>query len=320
MNTTVIVLIILLIVVAAGVAFWYTDKQAKAKAEEEKAAAEAAAAAAEAAAAAVVAPEPAPDTAPTPAGTHPLAGDKFIIVKGEKTGAMLPSGSVQTDGSRTENMVITLEPIDGEADTYFLLAKADEEYLKVGNKVLLGKKKKPTTEKSLKPYKIKMTKVADDYVMSYMDGDDNEMFFGYNGQDITETATVAEILTTGLVNFEDAGVSSFILAGHFGDSDYKEFEIAVDDEDEPIENIQGCLDAFPDAEFGEDVDMDDFLAVAYKKPEQVPNQTDESGNPVMTKPCRAYTNTSARKTIGNATGWVTTCVDNTKDIKQGCLL
>jgi Flp pilus assembly protein TadG len=337
MDTTTIILIVLLIVMAAGVAFWYINNQATnlAEAEAEADAARlAAATAAELAAAADAdaAELAAAADAETPAGggTHSLAGDKFIVVKGTKTGVITPKTdgkrfTVRTDGTRSDDMVITLEAVEGETDTYFLFSKGEKKYMKYDNGGLKFVTKKPTTPKSLKPYKIKFTSIGDVYAMSYMDNDDMEIFFGYDGSEkMIADSSVASILTTGLVTLEDAGVSSYILSGNFGEDNFTAFDIALDDENKPKTSIQGCFDALPDAELGDEVDRDSLLAVAYKASEQkmVNDQfaVDDEGNKIMTKACRVYTATGTRITDDGGTGWVTTCVDKTKDIKQGCLL
>lgn len=338
MDTTTIILIVLLIVMAAGVAFWYINNQAtnlaEAEAEADAARLAAATAAELAAAADADADAAAAAAAETPAGggTHSLAGDKFIVVKGTTTGVIVPDKdgkkfTVSTNGTRSDDMVITLEAVEGETDTYFLFSKGEKKYMKYDNSGLKFVTKKPTTPKSLKPYKIKFTSVGDVYAMSYMDKDDMELFFGYDGSEkmITDSS-VASILTTGLVTLEDAGVSSYILSGNFGEDNFAEFDIALDDEDNAKTSIQGCFDALPDAELknaqGDEVDRDSLLAVAYKASVQkmVNDQlaVDENENPVMTKACRVYTTTGERVETG--TDWVTTCVDKTKDIKQGCLL
>src|SRR5210317_87977 len=336
MDTTTIILIVLLIVVAAGVAFWYMNNQAatlaEAEAEAEAARLAAITAAAEASAAADADADAGADAGadadmPPAAGTHPLAGDKYIVVKGTKaTGVIIPDSSatknfkLDTTGARTSKMVITLEAVEGEADTYFLFTKAIDngKYMKYDNGGLLLKPKKPTTLKYLKPYKIKFTSIGDEYAMSYMDKDDVQMFFGYNGDGaMTSDKSVATILAEGLVALEDAGVSSYILTGNFGEENFTAFEIAVDDEEKPKTNIKGCLEALPDVDLGEGVDRDSLLAVAYKASEEV---TDDDGNTTTTKPCRAYTTTGERFTDNGGTGWVTTCVDETKNIEQECLL
>ena len=342
MDTTTIILIVLLIVMAAGVAFWYINNQATNLAEAE---AEADAARLAAATAAELAADADADAdadaaadaaAETPAGggTHSLAGDKFIVVKGTKTGVITPKTdgkrfTVRTDGTRSDDMVITLEAVEGETDTYFLFSKREKKYMKYEDNGLKFVIKKPTTHKSLKPYKIKFTSIGDVYAMSYMNKYDMELFFGYDGSEkmITDSS-VASILTTGLVTLEDAGVSSYILSGNFGEDNFAEFDIALDDEDNAKTSIQGCFDALPDAELknaqGDEVDRDSLLAVAYKASVQETNGgtgvNDENGNAIMTKACRVYTATGTSIETGTGTGWVTTCVDKTKDIKQGCLL
>ena len=336
MDTTTIILIVLLIVMAAGVAFWYINNQATNLAEAEaEADAErlAAATAAElAAATAADADADAAAAAETQAGggPHSLAGDKFIVVKGTTTGVIVPKTdgkkfTVSTNGTRSDAMVITLEAVEGETETYFLFAKVEKKYMKYDNGGFKLMTKKPTTPKSLKPYKIKFTSVGDVYAMSYMDKDDMEIFFGYksDGKMIADSS-VASILTTGLVTLEDAGVSSYILSGNFGEDNFAAFDIALDDEDNAKTSIQGCFDALPDAELGDEVDRDSLKAVAYKASVQKTNGgtgvEDENGNPIMTKACRVYTTTGTRITGDGGTGWVTTCVDKTKNIKQGCLL
>jgi hypothetical protein len=163
--------------------------------------------------------------------------------------------------------------------------------------------------------------------MSYMDKDDVQMFFGYEDGAMTSDKNVASILATGLVALEDAGVSSYILTGNFGgdeDGNFVKFDIARDDAEEPKTTIKGCLEALPDADLGDDVDRDSLLAVAYKAPEQkIVNgepAVDEDGNAIMTKPCRAYPQSDTYSYDAGATGWVTTCIDETKNIEQGCLL
>jgi hypothetical protein len=222
-------------------------------------------------------------------------------------------------------MVITLEAVEGEAGTYFLFAKTIKKYMKYDNGGFKLVTKKPTTPKSLKPYKIKFTSIGDEYAMSYVDKDDVQMFFGYDGTSaMTSDKSVASILTTGLVALEDAGVSSYILTGNYGEDNFVEFDIADDDEENPKTNIKGCLEALPDVDLDENVDRDSLLAVAYKASEQkiVNDQpaVDDEEKPIMTKPCRAYTTTGTRVTTNGGTGWVTTCVDETKNIEQGCLL
>jgi hypothetical protein len=267
---------------------------------------------------------------PPAAGTHPLAGDKYIVVKGTSTGVIVPDSNatkkfeLDTTGARTSKMVITLEAVEGEADTYYLFAKMLKKYMKYDNSGFKLVTKKPTTTpKSLKPYKIKFTSIGDEYAMSYMDKDDVQTFFGYKADGaMTSDKSVATILTTGLVALEDAGISSYILSGNFGEENFTAFEIAVDDEDKPKTNIKGCLEALPDVDLGEGVDRDSLLAVAYKASEQkIVNDepaVDADGNHIMTKPCRAYTTTG--NLTNGGTGWVTTCVDETKNIEQGCLL
>jgi type II secretory pathway pseudopilin PulG len=263
MDTTTIILIVLLIVVAAGVAFWYMNNQAatlaEAEAEAEAARLAAITAAAEASAAASAAADADADAdadMPPAAGTHPLAGDKYIVVKGTSTGVIVPDSDaaknfkLDTTGARTSKMVITLEAVEGEADTYYLFAKMLKKYMKYKTGGFnVAKQAKPTEAKSLKPYKIKFTSIGDEYAMSYMDKDDVQMFFGYEGDGaMTSDESVATILAEGLVALEDAGVSSYILTGNFGEENFTAFEIAVDDEEKPTtcidetKNIeQGCL-------------------------------------------------------------------------------
>ena len=315
MNTTVIVLIVLLIVVAAGVAFWYTNQQAKAEEAAAAAAAEAAMAAAMAAGPAPeVAPAPAPEMVPTPADTHPLAGDKFIIVKGEPNGVAKPNGSVDMGNARTEDHVFTFESVEGEADTYMLFAKEDEKYLKYSENKFLGRKTKPTGEKTLQSYKIKFTKIGDDYVMSYMDADDKEMFFGFvmEGDTFKMVEDENPGVITNPINVVEAGVSSFIFTGNFGgDAEkYVAFPIALDDEEKPKTSIEGCFDALPDVDLGEDVSQDDILAVSY------------SGSADEGIRCRAYMNKPGVSAAfdKSASAWVSVCADRTKDLNKGCLL
>jgi hypothetical protein len=350
MDTTTIILISLLIVVVMGFVFWYINNQAailaeaeaEAEAAEAKAEAERLAAIAAALEAAADADADADaDTAPS-VSTHPLAGDKYIVVKGTDTdpiaGVIVPVNDatntkkfeIVRTGARRAKMVITLEAVEGEADTYYLFAKTIERYMKyTSDGFNVTKKVKPTEAKYLKPYKIKFTSIGDEYAMSYMDKDDVQMFFGYDGTGaMTSVESVASILTTGLVALEDAGgVSSYILPGNFGgvETNFVEFEIADDDAGNPKTTIKGCLEALPDVDLGEEVDRDSLLAVAYKASENV---TDEEGNPkmedgnfVMTKPsCRVYPQSDTYSYDVSATGWVTTCVDETKNIEQGCLL
>ena len=314
MNTKVIVLIILLIVVAAGVAFWYTNQQAKKEADA-KAEAEAAAAAAAAAAATAAAAAPAPTPAPTTTvpDTHPLAGDKFIIVKGEPDVVALPDGSVNTGDARTEDMVITLEPIEGEADTYFLFAKASEKYIRYKTGGFSLRTSKPTTEKSLMPYKIKFTQIGDDYVMSYMTDKDTQKFFGFmkkNDNSFTMVEDENPGAITNPINVQEAGVSSFVFTGKFGTDDFVAFPIALDDDEKSKTTLEGCFETLPDVDLGEELSQEDILAVSY-------NPGADAG-----KRCRAYMNKPGVSATFDkrAADWVTVCADRTKDLNKGCLL
>jgi len=108
-----------------------------------------------------------------------------------------------------------------------------------------------------------------------------------------------------LVNVIDAGVSGFVLPGNFGSNGDNFREYGPGEDGDQIENVQGCMTRLTE------VDLDDeyrsnLLSVAFNKDADTP--------------CRAYPQSDSYAYDKDATGWVTTCLDSSKDIKQGCLL
>lgn len=245
---------------------------------------------------------------PEPVQSHPFAGDKFIVTGKDTSVVIVPIENtnqnnfrLDSSGARTEEMAVRLEPVEGQDNTYFILSKGLKKYIKYSNSGFGYRSSKPTTYH----YKIKLTKVADNYVMSYVNNEDKEMFFGYDGEKMKTDASVTSLIGTGLVNLVDAGVSGYVLPGNFGGNaeNYKEYGAAEDDEQ--IENIQGCIKRLSE------VDMDDeyrksLLSVAFNKEAETP--------------CRVYPQSDTYAYKQDATGWVTTCLDSSKNIKQGCLL
>ena len=307
MNTTVIVLIILLIVVAAGVAYYTMNKEPTIPTP-------------------VMMPAPIPTPAevmtpeivdeemsepepePEPVSSHPLAGNKFLIAKIEDEGIIVPTTSgkkfkIDTTGARTEEMIIEFMPVETTPDTYTLFAKDMKKYLKYSSNGFGIRTTKPKADD--KDYHIKFTKVGENYVMSYKTSDDKEKFFGYDGSKIITSDSVTAILQQGLVNVEDAGVSGFILPGHFGGDTNNFREYGVDEGDDPIENIEGCINRLADVDM-EDEERDKLLSIAFKADAE--------------NPCRVYPQSDTYSYDAGATGWVTTCLDKSKDIKQGCIL
>jgi len=271
------------------------------------------------------APAPAPLPVPTPAPTapaptvkapveeamepvssHPFAGDKFILSATSSNTVIVPTErdnrfKLDTSGARTEDMMISLEPVDDKENTYFLFSKGLKKYIKYSNTGFGYRSSKPTTYH----YKIKFTEVGDKQAMSYTNAEGKEFFFGYDGEKMKSSESVTDIISTGLVNVIDVDVSGYVLPGNFG-SDAENFrEYGPAEDDEPIDNIQGCLTRLGEVDLDEEY-REGLLSVAYNKEAE--------------SPCRAYPQSDSYSYKSGATGWVTTCVDKSKDIKQGCLL
>jgi len=308
MNTTTIVIIVLVIAVAAGVAYYMMNKEPAVPVVAPAPVVMPAPTPVEVTTPEVVEEVPVEEEVPEPVSSHPLAGNKFLIAKIEGEGVIVPTTSgkkfkIDATGARTEDMIIEFMPVENSPDMYILFAKEIKKYLKYSSNGFGVKTTKPKADD--KDYHIKFTKVGDDYAMSYMTKDDDEKFFGYDGSKMITSDSVTDILNTGLVNTIDAGVSGFILPGHFG-SDTNNFrEYGVDEGEDPIENLEGCLSRLPDIDMDDEV-RDSLLSVAF--------------NPEADSPCRVYPQSDTYSHDAGATGWVTTCIDNTKDIKQGCLL
>lgn len=314
MNRRTIFIIVIVIAVAAG-AYWYMKNGATLPGRP---------AAAAPVVAPVIAPIPMPapapaptspsmedtmpEEAPEPVQSHPFVGDKFLVTAKNPSIVIVPientnqhNFKLDSSGARTDAMAITLEAVEGQDNTYFILSKGLNKYIKYSNGGFGFRGTKPTTYH----YKIKFTKVGDGHVMSYTTGDKKEFFFGYDGEKMKTDESVTSIIGTGLVNVVDAGVSGFVLPGNFGSNagNFREYGAAEDDE--KIENIQGCLKRLSEVDIDEEYRAG-LLSVAFNKEAETP--------------CRAYPQSDSYKYDKDAAGWVTTCIDSSKDIKQGCLL
>jgi len=182
-----------------------------------------------------------------------------------------------------------------------IFPKGLKKYIKYSNAGFGYRSSKPTTYH----YKIKFTEVGDKQAMSYTNAEGKEFFFGYDGEKMKSSESVTDIISTGLVNVIDVDVSGYVLPGNFG-SDAENFrEYGPAEDDEPIDNIQGCLTRLGEVDLDEEY-REGLLSVAYNKEAE--------------SPCRAYPQSDSYSYKPGATGWVTTCVDKSKDIKQGCLL
>ena len=111
--------------------------------------------------------------------------------------------------------------------------------------------------------------------------------------------SVLDIANSGLVNVEDGDVAGTILPGNFG-TEFFTYGTAE------LGNIQDCLTNIDEVDIE---DKSELLSVAYKNP----GETEDA-------PCRAYKNGDSYGYMPEAEGWVTSCIDNTKSVKQGCLL
>jgi hypothetical protein len=246
------------------------------------------------------------EVTPEPIGTHPLAGEKFIISSTNSNPIIVPVENdsrfkLDSSGARTDAMIIKFEPVEGQENTYFLLSKGLNKYIKYSNNGFGYRTSKPTTYH----YKIKFTLVGENYAMSYINSDGKELFFGYDGEKMKSDESVTSLVNTGLVNFIDADVSGYVLPGNFGSNSDNFREYGPAEDDDKIQTIEGCITRLSE------VDMDDeyrssLLSVAFNKDADTP--------------CRAYPQSDSYGYKVGATGWVTTCVDKSKDIKQGCLL
>jgi hypothetical protein len=137
--------------------------------------------------------------------------------------------------------------------------------------------------------------------MSYVTSSGVEMFFGYDAANgvMISSENVLDISRSGLVNIEDGDVSGTILPGNFG-TEFFAYGTAE------VGNIQDCLTSIDEVDIE---NRDELLSVAYKNP----GDTEDA-------PCRAYKIGENYAYIPEAEGWVTTCIDSTKSVKQGCLL
>lgn len=246
-------------------------------------------------------PSPGPSESFTPV-IHTLSGDKFLIAKKSVEGVITPiteddKFEINTSGVRTSAMVITLEPVDTADETYFLHSKSLDSYIKYSDGGFEFSSELPTSDM----FKIKFTKIGEDYAMSYKTSEGVEMFFGYDDEEnkMVSDDLVTAVTETGLVNFEEVETHGFILAGNFGD-DATKFTAYGDD---TIAGIDECKTAFDDLD--DDVKTN-TLSIAYK-----PIEGDDD------KPCRAY---SEGTHDVEAADWLTMCRDPKKNIEQGCLL
>ena len=245
-----------------------------------------------------------------PEPTHPLSGDHFLVTSGSKVGVIKPTintenGNFEIDitGARSDDMVITLEPVDGVSNTYYFKAKEIGKYMRhKNNGFQLSSNNEP------EEYKIKITKISGKYVMSYQTVD-GWIYFGFDGVDkFVANTNVTSIINSGSITIEEAGVDSFILKGHFGSVTTGFTSFGAPDGEDPITNIKGCLDILPDVDMSDDY-RNSLISVAYSP--------EASGN----EQCRAYPHSETyeyKETVGG--GWVTKCVEPGKNIKQGCLL
>ncbi len=238
--------------------------------------------------------------------THPFTGNKFLISKKTVPGVIVPKLAVGepastfdivTTGVRTDDMMVEFKPIENEPDTYYLYSSPLERYIKYNSTGFGYRATTPTTI----PYKIKFTSLNDEYVMSYTTTSGVEMFFGYDTVTGTmiSSESVLDIANSGLVNVEDGDVAGSILPGNFG-TEFFAYGTAE------VENIQDCLTNIDEVDIE---DKSELLSVAYKNP----GETEDA-------PCRAYKNGDSYGYMPEAEGWVTSCIDNTKSVKQGCLL
>jgi hypothetical protein len=315
MNRRTIFIVILVIAVAVG-AYFYTTGALKLPGSGEEP---------ESAAAAAAAPAPMPMPMPPPAppqmqapppvqevqepvGSHPFAGDKFLVSGNDANAVIVPIENdnrfkIDTSGARTNDMMVTLEPVDDQENTYFIKSKGVGKYIKYSNNGFGYRSSKPTTYH----YKIKLTPVGDKYAMSYTNNEGKQYFFGYDGDKMKSDTSVTEIISTGLVDLIDAEVAGFILPGHFG-SDAENFrEFGPGEDGDPIDDIQGCLSRFGEIDMDEEY-KESLLSVAYNKEAEAPCRGVSPERLVLVR-CEGAAG------LGDHM-----CIDKTKDIKQGCLL
>ena len=305
MDTTAVILIILLLLVAAGVVVWALTRETQTFptypvypdptptiVEEDPAPIE---------------EDPAPVEETPVIEEDPLVGRKFINVKTETGGIITPTDTgnkfeIVTSGERTNRMVIELKSIADEPGFYYLYAPEMKKYLKYSNGGFGTRTSTPTTYH----YKIKLSKIGEGYVMSYITNDDVEKFFGFDGVDSMKVEdNVTNLISTGLVTFENPDLSGFVIAGNFGDDAENYTEYGAVDEDEPIDDINGCIDRLGEIDLDEDYRAS-LLSVSYNKDAEAP--------------CRVYPQSDGYTYNEGATGWVTTCLDKNKSVQQGCLL
>jgi hypothetical protein len=145
MNRRTIFIVILVIAVAVG-AYFYTTGALKLPGSGEEP---------ESAAAAAAAPAPMPMPMPPPAppqmqapppveevqepvGSHPFAGDKFLVTGNDANAVIVPIENdnrfkIDTSGARTNDMMVTLQPVDDQENTYFIKSKGVGKYIKYSN-------------------------------------------------------------------------------------------------------------------------------------------------------------------------------------------
>ena len=323
MNPTMVVVLILLLVLVGGAIYWFMNREPEPEPEPAPAPAPAPTPAPVAVVTPVAVPSPAEVAAVAAAQeeldavnqelsdmsvvrTHPFTGNKFLISKKTVPGVIVPKLAVGepastfdivTTGVRTDDMMVEFKPIENEPDTYYLYSSPLERYIKYNSTGFGYRATTPTTI----PYKIKFTSLNDEYVMSYTTTSGVEMFFGYDVATGTmiSSESVLDIVNSGLVNVEDGDVAGTILPGNFG-TEFFTYGTAE------LGNIQDCLTNIDEVDIE---DKSELLSVAYKNP----GETEDA-------PCRAYKNGDSYGYMPEAEGWVTSCIDNTKSVKQGCLL
>lgn len=245
-----------------------------------------------------------------PEPTHPLSGDHFLVTSGSKIGVIKPkikaeegNFELDTTGARSDDMVITLEPVDDVSNTYYFKAKQIGKYMRHKTNGF-----QLSSNNEAEEYKIKLTKISGKYVMSYNTAD-GWVYFGFDGVDkFVTNPNVTGIINSGSITLEEAGVDSFILKGHFGSVTTGFTAFGAPDGEDPITNIKGCLDILPDVDMSDEY-RDSIISVAYSPNADGDNQ------------CRAYPRSDTylyNENVGG--GWITKCVEPGKDIKQGCIL
>ena len=310
-----VLFVLLIILIAAGVGiYFYLENAKKVKAEEEAAAAEAATLAAataeaNAAAAATAAALEVSESTETAPPSHPLVGQQFLIKQSDPVSVIMPVEAgkkfqLDTSGQRNEKMVIVFEAVDGQSDTYYMYSEFLGKYIKYSNNGFGFRATKPTSNQ----YQIKFNKVNDTYVMSFVNSDGETLYFGVDTE--TNTIVTNKNVTTiiaggGSVSVATAGVSGYIIPGNFGEDPDNYMEYGVNDDGEKFASLQGCKDGLGDVDLTDEQRLN-ALSIYY-------NEAAES-------PCSVYGQSDTYDYDGEATGWVSACVDGTKDVRQGCIL